>query len=274
MFGISPKAVMKPFDSINSSVRKLFHVTCSIVFFSVFGCSSGPGAEAIVDLAIAAHGGDRYAESHIRFQFRGKTYSVVRPGGDFHFERRFRESGYNVRDVLRGSGFTRYVDGQRVSLSPEDSSRFANSLNSVVYFARLPQPLADEAVQLERLPDVSLRGEPYWVVQVEFSEKQGGEDHEDRYLYWIHRQNHTVDFLAYSFTVNGGGMRFREAVNARTVGGIRFSDYINFRPAEKAVRLVDLPGFWLDDRLDSLSYIALDSIAVKAAAQKRYPQLD
>ena len=226
-------------------------------------CSSGPDARQIVTSAYQKHGGDLYRQSRISFTFRGKDYIAESPGGAFRYERHFRESGKDVRDVLDGSGFHRFVDGEILPLNPEDSSRFANSLNSVLYFVLLPQPLNDPAVKLEKLPQTSIRGENYWVVRVTFAAEGGGEDHEDEYVYWINQARHTMDFLAYRFHVNGGGMRFRIAVNPREVGGLRFADYINLRPGGEAVRLVDLPGLWTDGRLDSLSYVGIENLAVQ-----------
>ena len=37
-----------------------------------------------------------------------------------------------------------------------------------------------------------------------------------------------MDYFAYDFETDDSGTRFREAYNARTVGGIRFQDYLNF----------------------------------------------
>lgn len=37
-----------------------------------------------------------------------------------------------------------------------------------------------------------------------------------------------MDFLAYEYNVNGGGVLFREAFNSRMIEGMRFQDYINY----------------------------------------------
>lgn len=90
--------------------------------------------------------------------------------------------------------------------------KYYNSVNSVHYFAYLPQGLNDKAVQKELLGEVVLKGEPYYKVRVTFAQEGGGNDYEDVFIYWFHKQKFTMDYLAYEFHVDGGGMRFREAV--------------------------------------------------------------
>ncbi|MCB0376061.1 MAG: hypothetical protein KDD04_09105 [Sinomicrobium sp.] len=92
--------------------------------------------------------------------------------------------------------------------------------------------------------------------------KVGGEDFEDVYLYWVDKESFTTDYLAYEFHVNGGGLRFREAYNVRTVGGIRFVDYYNFKPKDKNVILDDLDRLFDRGELELLSEIILEDISV------------
>ena len=61
-----------------------------------------------------------------------------------------------------------------------------------------------------------------------FDEEDGGEDFDDIYIYWIDKETFKPDYLAYQFSVNKGGIRFREAFNERIINGIRFVDYKNY----------------------------------------------
>jgi len=49
--------------------------------------------------------------------------------------------------------------------------------------------------------------------------------------------------LAYVYHTGKGGVRFREAFNARIVDKVLFQDYKNFK-ADKSTALSDLPSMW------------------------------
>src|SRR5690606_406146 len=87
-------------------------------------------------------------------------------------------------------------------------------------------------------------------------------DDEDVYVYWFNKDTYFVDFLAYEFKVDGGGMRFREAYNPRVVGGIRFVDYNNFKPESKSASLYELDSLFENDKLVKVSEIELKNIQV------------
>ena len=81
-------------------------------------------------------------------------------------------------------------------------------------------------------------------------------------MYWVHSENYTVDYLAYSYATDGGGIRFREAYNPRKVNGIRFVDYRNYKPNTLTVALEDLDDWFQADSLQLLSTIENTSISV------------
>lgn len=186
-------------------------------------------AQAVVDQAIAEHGGAVLNHAIVEFDFREFHYTITRDGGLYHYERTFTDStGAAIHDVLDNDGITRTVDGEPVTLTEEETNRIATPLNSVPYFALLPYNLNDPAVQKRTLGEVTMAGEPYDKIEITFEEEGGGRDFEDRFIYWFHRDRYTMDYLAYDFHVDDGGTRFREAYNVRTIGGVRFADYHNF----------------------------------------------
>ncbi len=99
--------------------------------------------------------------------------------------------------------------------------KYTGSVNSVHYCSVLPYGLNDAAVQKKLLEETSINQKPYYKVQISFAEDGGGEDFDDVFIYWIDKKTFKVDYLAYSFHENDGGMRFREATNERFVNGIR-----------------------------------------------------
>ena len=220
-------------------------------------------AQQIVDAAIEEHGGSKYEGSRVTFYFRDRHYIATRGEGKFQYERIFRDSsGAEIRDVLTHEGFYREVGGKRVALSTKDSSAYANSVNSVIYFALLPYFLNDAAVIKQYLGETTIKGAPYQKVKVTFRQDGGGEDFEDEYLYWFHKDNHTLDYLAYNFKVNGGGARFREAYSTRTSNGIRFANYRNYKPKDDNRNVAEFDDLFENGGLELLSLIELKEVRV------------
>lgn len=222
-----------------------------------------PDASALIARARDAHGSARLDSSTVTFDFRDARFTAARQDGRFAYRRATRDTlGQLVEEALTNDGVVRAVDGQRVRLSPQESAAVEGRVNSVVYFALLPHALADAAVQARTLGADTLHGEPYWMVEVTFAREGGGRDHDDRFVYWMHQTTSAMDYLAYTFTVNGGGARFRAAENVRTVGGIRFADYANF-DVPAGVALEDLGALHESDRLDLLSTVETANVRVE-----------
>ena len=106
-------------------------------------------------------------------------------------------------------------------------------------------------------------GSNYHKIQVTFAEEGGGKDFDDVFIYWIHDQNYTVDFLAYEYHVDGGGLRFRKAYNSREVSGIRFSDHVNYKADPASWKVQDLDRAYSEGALKELSKIELESVEVR-----------
>jgi len=224
---------------------------------------AGSRATQILQQVLTTHGCDRIDPARIRFGFRGRTYLAERQAGRFRYERRFRsEQSDSIRDILTNGGFRRLIQGQETALSPKDSSAYANSVNSVIYFALLPCFLKDPAVQPAYLGQTRLKGEPYHKIRVAFRQEGGGKDYEDTFVYWFHRDRHTLDYLAYNYLTDGGGARFREAFNIREVGGIRFADYINYKPRTDRRDVAEFDRLFEQGELEALSRIELEAIDV------------
>lgn len=159
------------------------------------------------------------------------------------------------------------IDQKEIKLNSEDMQTYRTATNSVIYFALLPFNLDDPVVNRQLMRSVEIKGEPYYKVEITYGEMEGEkEDFESVYIYWIHKEKFTMDYLAYSFNINGGGVRFREAYNAREVEGIRFQDYRNYTIDE------DYPAQELDyafvtNKLHLVSDIKLENIKVQMNAQ-------
>ena len=101
----------------------------------------------------------------------------------------------------------------------------------------------------------------YYKVEVTYGKNGGGKNFENIFVYWINQKTHAIDYLAYSYYINGGGVRFREAYNQREVNGVLFQDYINYTIDS------DFPAHELDyafqtDQLREISRIELENVQV------------
>lgn len=236
------------------------------LFFCVFllgSCQTQSDAEKIIDKAISAHGGEQYKHAKIAFDFRERHYQIMLNQGLFTYQSIRQDSIGKVHDQLSNDGFIRKVNNQEIELSEEDQSKYANSLNSVVYFALLPYFLNDPGVNKELIGEDTIKGQPYYEIKVTFDKENGGKDYEDEFVYWIHQQNYTMDYLAYQYHVDGGGTRFREAYNTRGINGIRFADYINYESTIKNFALEDYDQLFEEGKVKELSRIKLENIQVE-----------
>ena len=228
-------------------------------------CETPPDAQAIVDRAIEAHGGDRLDRAVVEFDLRGRHYKATRENGLFRYERIYTDStGRTIHDVLTNEGLSREIDGAPVELTEEAYRSAETGVNSTIYFALLPYFLNDPAVQKTYLGRTTVQGEPYHQVGVTFREEGGGRDYQDRFVYWFHEADSTMDYLAYDFHVNGGGTRFRETYNPRRVGGVLFTDHNNYTSDTLSADALRRYGALLDEGgLERISQIILENVTVR-----------
>lgn len=213
----------------------------------------------VIASAIKAHGGKKYDQAAYAFEFRGKAYSFKNSDAGYEYTLKQNKNNKETYDVLTNNGFTRTVDGVPQAISAKNAKRYGNALNSVIYFALLPYKLDDPAVKKKYMGITTIKGKVYETVEVSFGEENGGTDHDDVFYYWVNQKTQRVDYLAYLFHVNNGGVRFRSAYNARQVEGIYFQDYVNYK-APKDTPLKDLPLLYDTGKLEELSRIELKNI--------------
>ena len=245
-------------------MRKIYLLLLSfLTFSSLWSCDSKSEAEVIVDNAIKVHGGEKYATSKISFDFRDKHYEIFKGENSFSYSREFQDSLGRVQDLLNNNGFSRSVNEVEIdTLTDERIGAFSRSVNSVAYFAFLPYGLDDPAAFKEYLGITDIKGEAYHQVKVTFQEEGGGEDFDDIFLYWIGVEDFYVDYIAYSYHTDGGGVRFREVSEVSEVGGIRFQNYLNLKPSDKNTPIDKIQELYLSGELLLLSKINLENIRV------------
>lgn len=240
-----------------------------LVILGLFSsCDSRTEAEKIVDKSIEAHGGEIYETAKIEFDFRDRHYSIFKTQNAFEYTREFTDSTGTVKDVLNNAGFVRTVNGAKIdTLSEERIGAFSRSVNSVAYFAFLPYGLNDAAAVKTYLGETDLKGEKYHLIKVTFAKDGGGDDFDDEFLYWIGGEDFVIDYIAYSYHTDGGGVRMREVSGVKEVGGIRFQNYLNLKPEDNETPVEEMQALYTSGQLEVLSEINLENIKVEAISK-------
>jgi len=247
---------------------KLFHHLVKILFlaflFWVFiNCSirlNDP--QEIVDKTIASHGLDKLHNSVMEFEFRYKHYRVTRNNGIFKYERSYSDSSGNVRIILSNDSIRKEISGDKVPMAGKEKKKLSNGINAVVYFASLPYNLNDDAVIKKFLGETEVRGDTYYMVEIIFRKEKGGRDYEDRFVYWFHSEKYTMDYFAYRYQIDGGGTRFREAINPRIINGVRIQDYINYKYQDLNIPIEQYTALFEKGKLSKLSEIILTDVQI------------
>ncbi|WP_029034638.1 DUF6503 family protein [Salinimicrobium terrae] len=238
-----------------------------LFFAALISCNDEPSAseaDKIISEAIEKAGGENYEKAEIEFIFRNYKYTSSRDKGLYEFTRNLTDStGTTYYDVLNNEGFKRYTGEEQVTLSDSLSGIYAESVNSVHYFVQLPFGLNDDAVIKELVGQDTIGDQVYHEIKVTFKQEGGGADHEDIYMYWVNKEDLTIDYLAYRFFVNEGGIRFRKAVNPRYVEGIRFVDYENYKTDEHSTPLKNLDEMFQKGELTKVSQIENEILNVE-----------
>ena len=197
--------------------------------------------QEVIDQAIIAHGQHLFENATLSFLFRDKQYSARRSDAEYIYTRSFKNGSALIEDMLINStDFSRKKNDVSIEIEKEWAEKYSRSINSVLYFFQLPYLLNDLAVKKIDQGIKQIKGENYYQIKVSFQIENGGEDFEDEYLYWIDVNTFEIDYLAYNYITDGGGVRFRSAINKRRVDGLLVQDYINYAPVDKKMPLSDL----------------------------------
>jgi hypothetical protein len=221
-------------------------------------------AQEIIDKTIKASGGELYENAQVTFNFRDKVYKSTRQCNRFMLERFATDStGQIIHDMLDNDGLMRLKDGKPETVHDTLKAKISDGINSVHYFAHLPYGLNDASVNKELLNETNIKNIDYHKVKVWFNQEGGGTDYQDVYMYWINKKNFEIDYLAYTYEVNGGGIRFREAYNKRIINGIRFADYNNYKPKTENYSITTIDSLFNNNQLQLLSKIETEEVTVK-----------
>jgi len=242
--------------------KNQFFLSIEIACLGFSACNLTPSPQKIVDQSIHFYGMDELHFKEVSFDFRKSHYSADLNDKFWFYQRSFTDStSAKVKDQLSTRGFVREVNGLVTPLSSKDSLKYAESLNSVVYFALLPLKLNDDAVEKKYLKTVMVKGNSYDEIEVSFKKENGGSHHDDIFYFWFDAKDHSMDYFAYS----KGGNRFRAIDGLQKVGDkYYFQNYDNFEyKGKEKLPLSDYHILFEQDKLTKLSEINLENIKIK-----------
>ncbi len=237
---------------------RFFYLLLLVLIVSCKPATKKLTAQQIIDKSFENTGVGKLKKSEIQFMFRNTLYFAKRNGGDFFLGKK-KDS---IVDVLSNDGFKRLINEKGVILPEILSNKYANAINSVHYFSVLPYGLNDKAVQKQLMPSVDIKGEEYYKIKVTFKKDGGGEDYQDVFIYWISKKDFNLDYLAYSYNTNGGGIRFRANKKEQIINGVRFVDYDNYKPKIVSTSLESIDEAFTKNELIKVSEIVLKNIEV------------
>ena len=228
------------------------------------GCDSiNKDPQIIIDKALIASGSNKLSAAKIEFEFRDREYGVKYDDGKFEMIRLWGDTTKGVfRDIVTNSGFQREINGIAIEVPDSMALKYTSSINSVIYYALLPYRLNDEAVIKKYIGNEEIKGSNYDLIEITFKKEGGGEDYEDVYIYWVNSETHFVDYFCYSYATDGGGIRFREAINERSINGIRIVDYNNYEVVI-STHLKDCAQLFAKGELKKISEIKLQNVTIE-----------
>ncbi|WP_417800911.1 DUF6503 family protein [Tenacibaculum sp.] len=235
-----------------------------LLLLLVVSCKPKFTAQEIIDKSIDYAKLNEIENATISFNFRKNNYKATRKNGTFELVRVIHNDSTKIQDILSNDSFKRFVNDRLVELTEKDKNRYSNSVNSVHYFSVLPLGLNDKAVQKKLLESVVIKGKEYYKVRITFTEEGGGEDFDDVFIYWFAKDNFQLDYVAYKYHTNGGGVRFRDVKQEKIVDGIRFVDYNNYKPLDTDIDFYAIDSLYEEGSLKKLSEIVLEDIHVSA----------
>ena len=224
--------------------------------------SQSLSAQQIIDKAIKNTCSGNCDKAIVEFGFRDKLYKSTRDGGSYQLERIKKEGDDIVQDIISNDGFKRFINEKEIRVQDSMVTKISDGVNSVHYFAQLPFGLNATAVNNKLLGEDTINNKDYYEVEITFKKEGGGTDFDDVFVYWINKETYDVDYLAYSYATNGGGIRFREAYNPRIIEGIRFVDYNNYKTDDLNVSLFKLDDLFMKNELKLLSKIETENVKV------------
>ncbi|WP_242922509.1 DUF6503 family protein [Pontibacter liquoris] len=237
--------------------------TVLLLILSSCGGADQPDARQLISQAVQAQGGQKYNQRILSFSLDNKQYRALNDSGAFVYSRTYTDTtGQRVYEVLRNSGFTRKRNEEEVLLPQQETQAAGSAVLATIQMAMLPYLPQNPETEKAYLGEATLHGEPYYKVLV--TTQAAGLHPAQEYLFWLHQQRHTLDYVASRAVAEGeaGQPYFGVAVNARQMEGIRFQDYQVY-VAKEPLPLENYARAYEAGKLVKVTETNLENISVK-----------
>ncbi len=231
----------------------------------------GEGAElqsrvAIVDRAIEHHGGEIYRHSETELDLCSKSgcFQVTAnlDGDRWAYTVSGKSGGSQLRVLSADDRLKVQRDGAEEAVTADKEQRFRDWAMARVYFCFLPFRLNDPSVLKQSLGLVGWNGRRLHKVKVTFRAGTST-DAGDQYMYWFDPETARLEYLAYSYDDNSGGLSFRRAVRHRRIGGLLFFDQENYGPDGPGLSVDAIDPAYVRDAMRHVSTVRLEGIRVR-----------
>lgn len=253
--------------TIDRSVLTTGLALVSIAWAPLAEAVSGPVERLeIVDRAIAHHGGETYRAITTELDVCSKSgcfHVLSRADGDrFDYTVSGRAAGASRAVSSSGGELSVHLDGVAANLPADQQQRYRDWAMARIYFCFLPYRLNDPGVYKQDLGLVSWDNRRLHRVKVTF-EPGSSTDASDEYMYWFDPETGRLEYFAYTYDDNGGGLRFRRAVGHRRIGGILFFDQENLGVEGPDLSVDAIDEAYVRGTLRSISTVRLENIEVQ-----------
>ncbi len=230
------------------------------------------GRAAIVDRAIEHHGGEIYRHSETELDLCSKSgcfHVVARVDGDrFAYVVSGKSGGARLEVRSTNDALEVSRNGEPLAVEPAKQRQYRDWAMARVYFCFLPFRLGDPSVIQQDLGLVDWQGRRLHKVKVTF-EPGTSTDSGDEYVYWFDPESARLEYFAYSYDDNGGGLRFRRNLRHRRAGGLLFFDQENYGVdgggADGPDLSVDsIDAAYVRDAMRHVSTVRLEGIEVRS----------
>ncbi|NQX76142.1 DUF6503 family protein [Gilvibacter sp.] len=197
---------------------------------------------ALLDSAIAAHGGGHYDGATISFGLNNYDFKLKREGYTYDYEMSQEKDGVLHKVNTFNGGLTYKIGDSLVDQGGRQMTLIRERVNNVAYDFYIPYSLTGNDVILEYLGMEDMRLKPYHKLKVSYKQIPGGDPDHRAYILWISKDTYEIDFIAKQNDETSGRKQFMAAAYKRRVNSMLFSDFELYQTAgrNKDVRIDSL----------------------------------
>jgi hypothetical protein len=204
----------------------------------IFSCSK---SDRIIEEAVEVSGYQGYSAFSVKFDIQDTHYIANRTKDGFSYERIFNDSTLIIHDILNNKGFMRMADTLTEILPELEAKRLSAGLDSVVFFALIPQSLAGTDFEIGYIGQAIYQTEKFDLFEI----KSKPESVKQSPLYcriWV-GENQRIKFIQNFSNTSKRTTRFIEVKAYKSEGGIQVPEFAIYDVIEAVSSPDDIEAF-------------------------------